>query len=115
MTHISSAPSAEGELLVTRYGLEGGVIYQLGPALRAMPEPEIVIDFKPAHTVGQLVKKLGNCPRNFLAEARVRWKLSDAACAILAATEVHVTQGLRGGVLWRRKLHRLVGGGKCQA
>lgn len=75
--------SAEGELLVTRYGLEGGVIYQLGPALRAMPEPEIVIDFKPAHTVGQLVKKLGNCPRNFLAEARVRWKLSDAACAIL--------------------------------
>ena len=75
--------TATGELLVTKYGLEGGVIYQLGPALRAMAEPEIAIDFKPAHTVEQLVKKLGNCPRNFLAEARSRWKLSDAAFAIL--------------------------------
>ena len=29
------------------------------------------------------MKKLGNCPRNFLAEARSRWRLSDAAFAIL--------------------------------
>jgi uncharacterized flavoprotein (TIGR03862 family) len=75
--------TAVGELLVTDYGLEGGAIYQLGPALRAMPEPEIIIDFKPTHTIEQLVKKLGNCPRNFLAEAHPRWKLSDAAFAIL--------------------------------
>ena len=75
--------TAVGELLVTRYGLEGGAIYQLGPELRAMPAPEIIIDFKPAHTVDQLVRKLGNCQRNFLAEARSRWKLSDAAFAIL--------------------------------
>ena len=75
--------TAAGELLVTKYGLEGGVIYQLGPALRALAVPEIVIDFKPAHTVEQLVKKLGNCPRSFLAEARSRWKLSDPAFAIL--------------------------------
>lgn len=74
---------AVGELLVTRYGLEGGAIYQLGPALRAMAEPEIVIDFKPTHSVAQLVKKLGNCPRNFLAEARSRWRLSDAVFVIL--------------------------------
>jgi predicted flavoprotein YhiN len=75
--------TAVGELLVTRYGLEGGAIYQLGPALRAMPEPAILLDFKPAHTAAQLVKKLGNCPRNFLAEARSRWRLDDAAFAIL--------------------------------
>ena len=74
---------ATGELLVTKYGLEGGTIYQLGSALRAMSEPEIAIDFKPAHSAEQLVKKLGNCPRNFLAEARSRWKLSAAAFAIL--------------------------------
>ena len=72
-----------GELLVTRYGLEGGAIYQLGPALRAMPKPEIVIDFKPAHSVEQLVKKLGTCRGDFLVEARSRWRLSDAAVAIL--------------------------------
>lgn len=75
--------SSVGELLVTRYGLEGGAIYQLGAALRAMQEPEIVIDFKPSHTVEQLVKKLGHCPRNFLAEARSRWRLCDATFAIL--------------------------------
>lgn len=83
VTARAGETTATGELLVTRYGLEGGIIYQLGPALRAMATPEIVIDFKPAHTSAQLVKKLGNCPRNFLAEARSRWRLSDAAFAIL--------------------------------
>ena len=75
--------TATGELLVTKYGLEGGALYQLGPALRAMAEPELVIDFKPAHTVAQLVQKLGTARGNFLAEARSRWRLSDAAFAIL--------------------------------
>ena len=75
--------TATGELLVTKYGLEGGAIYQLSPTLRGMSEPEVVVDFKPTHTVEQLVKKLGHCQRNFLAEARSRWKLSDAAFAIL--------------------------------
>jgi uncharacterized flavoprotein (TIGR03862 family) len=83
ITARAGETSATGELLVTKYGLEGGAIYQLGPALRAMAKPEIIVDFKPAHTAEQLVKKLGNCPRNFLAEARSRWKLSDAAFAIL--------------------------------
>ncbi len=72
-----------GELLVTRYGLEGGAVYALGAALRAMPVPEIVVDFKPSHTAEQLVRKLGLCRKNFLAEARSRWKLGDAAAAIL--------------------------------
>jgi uncharacterized flavoprotein (TIGR03862 family) len=84
ITARAGETTATGELLVTRYGLEGGIIYQLGAALRAMPAPEIVIDFKPAHTSAQLVQKLGNCPRNFLAEARSRWRLSDAAFAILS-------------------------------
>jgi len=75
---------ARGELLITRYGLEGGAIYQLGPALRALPSPELIVDLKPAHTVDQLVAKLGPIQRNFLAEARQRWRLSDAAHAVLA-------------------------------
>ena len=75
---------ARGELLITRYGLEGGVIYQLGPALRALPAPELILDLKPANTVAQLVTKLGPIQRNFLAEAKPRWRLSTAAHAILA-------------------------------
>ncbi len=72
-----------GELLVTKYGLEGGALYQLGPVLRAMAEPLLAIDFKPSSTSEQLVAKMGPIRRNFLAEARARWKLNDAVFAII--------------------------------
>jgi hypothetical protein len=74
---------AEGELLVTRYGLEGGALYALGPALRAMEKPVLSIDFKPTFTIEQLVAKMQSVRRNFLAEARQRWRLGEVACAIL--------------------------------
>jgi uncharacterized flavoprotein (TIGR03862 family) len=79
--------TAIGELLVTRYGIEGGAIYQLGATLRAMEHPAIVIDFKPTFTREQLIAKMESVRRYFLAEARVRWRLSDAAHAILAQQE----------------------------
>jgi uncharacterized flavoprotein (TIGR03862 family) len=61
---------AAGELMVTAYGLEGGALYQLGAALRAMAEPVIHIDFKPTFSAEELARK-GS------------WKLSPAAEAIL--------------------------------
>jgi uncharacterized flavoprotein (TIGR03862 family) len=76
-----------GELLITSYGLEGGALYQLGPALRATSAPALTIDFKPAHSVEQLITKMGPVRRNLLPEARKRWRLSDAAHALLAARE----------------------------
>ena len=83
--HVRAGDStAIGDLLLTRYGLEGGPIYQLGSALRAMNNPAIVIDFKPAHTHEQLLAKMESARRHFLEEARQRWKLSDAAVAILS-------------------------------
>ena len=80
----AGASEVRGELLITRYGLEGGAIYQLGPALRAMERPVITIDFKPAHTVPQLIAKLGPVRRNMVAEATRRWRLSRGAAAILS-------------------------------
>ena len=71
-----------GELLVTKYGLEGGALYQLGPVLRV--NPELAIDFKPSSTAEQLVAKMGPIRRNFLDEARTRWKLNDAVFAIVS-------------------------------
>jgi uncharacterized flavoprotein (TIGR03862 family) len=83
--HVRAAEmTAVGELMVTRYGLEGGVIYQLGSALRAMREPAIAIDFKPTFTHEQLVAKMQSVRREFLTEARARWKLSEPAHAILS-------------------------------
>ena len=74
---------AKGELLVTRYGLEGGTIYQLGARLRAMSPPSITVDFKPHSTVEQLVAKMGPIKRNFLSEAETRCKLPKVVTALL--------------------------------
>ena len=79
--------SVHGELLVTRYGLEGGPVYQLGATLRKMQQPALTIDLKPAFTHDQLLKKMESVRRNFLQEARTRWKLGDAAYALLARKE----------------------------
>lgn len=76
-----------GELLLTRYGLEGGAIYALGSELRKMDSPAIVIDFKPTFSAGQLVEKLGGGEGDFFKRAVLRWKLGVAAAAILAETQ----------------------------
>jgi predicted flavoprotein YhiN len=82
---VARAGGAEaiGELLITRYGLEGGAIYQLGPALRAMREPALTIDFKPSSTVAQLAAKMSGVRSNLLAEACRRWRLGEAGSAIV--------------------------------
>ena len=72
-----------GELVITRYGLEGGPIYRLGPAIRSMGEPHIIIDFKPDMTTAELITRMGSVKRNFVREARRRLKLDPATCAIL--------------------------------
>lgn len=72
-----------GELMITRYGLEGGPIYHLGPTLRSMSAPEIVIDFKPDRSVEELVSRMGAVKRNFVREARRRWKLDPGTAALL--------------------------------
>ena len=72
-----------GELMITRYGLEGTPIYALGRTLRGMESPEIVIDFKPTFTVERLVQKMESARRDYFKEARLRWKLSKGACAII--------------------------------
>jgi uncharacterized flavoprotein (TIGR03862 family) len=73
--------SVSGELLITRHGLEGGAIYRLGRALRAMSEPMLSIDFKPqltAETMRERAANLHNASDWFRA-----WKLSVAAIALL--------------------------------
>jgi uncharacterized flavoprotein (TIGR03862 family) len=73
--------AVSGELLVTKYGLEGGAIYRLGPALRAMAEPRITIDFKPQLSADALRERAGDLSQR--ADWFRAWKLSDAAVALL--------------------------------
>jgi predicted flavoprotein YhiN len=53
-----------------------------------MPSPALTIDLKPAHSHEQLVSKMESVRRNFALEARQRWKLGDAAFALLARKEL---------------------------
>jgi uncharacterized flavoprotein (TIGR03862 family) len=73
-----------GELVITKYGLEGGPIYKLGPAIRSLPTPAITIDFKPTHTTDQLIAKMESAKTDLINEAKTRWKLNLGAHALLA-------------------------------
>ena len=75
--------SVIGELMPVAYGIEGTLIYHLGRTLRAMASPQIRIDFKPSFTGEQLMRKMESVRRFFVAEAQQRWRLPDAACAML--------------------------------
>ncbi|MGB0776370.1 MAG: TIGR03862 family flavoprotein, partial [Akkermansiaceae bacterium] len=83
LTISAGEASRTGELVITRYGLEGGPIYHLGPALRAMEQPAVVLDLKPSFSEQELIARMGSVTRNFVREARRRWKLSPAACSLL--------------------------------
>ena len=65
--------SVAGELLITKYGLEGGAIYQLGRTLRSMEKPQIAIDLKPSSTREDLVARMPGA-----------WRLSNVASALMA-------------------------------
>lgn len=91
----AGAATAQGELMITRYGLEGGVIYALGAALRAMPQPLLAIDLKPASSAEQLVRKLGTAQCHLIREGAARWRLSDAAAALLAWSTRKTTPATR--------------------
>jgi uncharacterized flavoprotein (TIGR03862 family) len=75
---------ARGEFMVTRYGLEGGIMYQLGPALRGMEQPEVMIDLKPDVTEEQLCQKMASCAPASWETAIQRWRLGEAAAAVFA-------------------------------
>ena len=72
-----------GEALITRYGLEGGTVYQLGRELRAMEKPSLRFDLKPDVPEESIFNKLP--PKKSLGweEVAGRLKLSEAARALL--------------------------------
>lgn len=83
LTVTAENETVSGELLITRYGLEGGAIYRLGPVLRALEKPAIRIDFKPQVTAETLRERAG--PHREPNEWYRAWKLSPGALALLRA------------------------------
>jgi uncharacterized flavoprotein (TIGR03862 family) len=80
----AGSESVAGELLVTKYGLEGGALYQLGRALRALTPPAIEIDLKPAFNAEQLAAKIRHAQGiHLLDQASRAWRLSRTTVALL--------------------------------
>lgn len=74
-----------GELLLTRYGLEGGIIYALTPALRT--DPVLHLDLKPSLTSAQLIERLSHTKNFHLHEAFERCRLQPSARVLLRSRE----------------------------
>ena len=72
-----------GEALITRYGLEGGSVYQFGRELRAMARPTLRIDLKPQMPEDAVFNKLPSKKSLGWEEAARRLKLNPAARALL--------------------------------
>jgi uncharacterized flavoprotein (TIGR03862 family) len=77
--------SVAGELLITKYGLEGGALYQLGRTLRHLSTPAITIDLKPSFSIPELVAKLKSTSGtdSLIAKAAHAWRLGPVAQALL--------------------------------
>lgn len=70
----------KGELMITKYGLEGGALYQLTRELR--DSPEIEIDFKPGSSSAELKERLRDGIS--IKEQVIRtWRLSPATAALI--------------------------------
>ena len=72
-----------GEALITRYGLEGGTIYQFGRELRAMACPTLRIDLKPQMTEEGVFHKLPPGKSPDWEEVAGRLKFNPAARVLL--------------------------------
>ena len=70
-----------GDLVVTRYGLEGAPVYRLGRQLRS--GASFSLDLKPDLTHEAVAQRLAPVKKNYVREARRRLKLSPAAAALL--------------------------------
>jgi uncharacterized flavoprotein (TIGR03862 family) len=81
LTVRAAHESVSGELLITRYGLEGGALYHLGRTLRAMKQPCLEIDLKPQLTV-ETMRQRAAATQGASAWFRT-WKLNAGAMALI--------------------------------
>lgn len=84
LTVSAGGTFVQGELMITKDGLEGGAIYQLGSILRSMENPSIELDLKPTFSIEELARKLPVSRKdNMLSAASRAWKLTPTAALLL--------------------------------
>jgi uncharacterized flavoprotein (TIGR03862 family) len=85
---------ARGEAMLTPYGIEGGVVYTLGAAIRETIAREgscaVSIDFLPDWTVGKIAERLEGGPNSESVSNWLRKRLSLAPEALLLMREAAI-------------------------
>ncbi len=98
--------TVRGELLITRYGLEGGAVYQLGPELRAAHLSVLEIDFKPDTSHERLASrpwqslKLASAARALLEWQGVAASIKRFPLTLRGPRPVAEAISAAGGVAW---------------
>lgn len=78
----------KGEVVVTKFGLEGNAIYALSPNIREVLNPKqkasITLDLKPALTIEKVLEKLKSSPlKNTTDTLKIHLKLSSVQIGLL--------------------------------
>jgi uncharacterized flavoprotein (TIGR03862 family) len=58
MAWVNAAEKSQGDIVITHYGLESGLIYKQGRALRQQSEMQLMLDLLPELSHAQLLQKL---------------------------------------------------------
>ncbi|TCB80041.1 TIGR03862 family flavoprotein [Acinetobacter sp. ANC 4173] len=82
MAWVNAAEKSQGDIVITHYGLESGLIYKQGRALRQQSEMQLMLDLLPELSHAQLVQKLQPSKKQSLSNV---WRKAglDAAKASL--------------------------------
>lgn len=80
----------KGEVVITKFGIEGNAIYGLSPeiqtALASNNEVVVYADFKPTYHLSALIKKISHSKSNTTVTLRKKIKLSRSVIELLKAT-----------------------------
>lgn len=82
MAWVNAAEKSQGDIVITHYGLESGLIYKQGRALRQQSEMQLMLDLLPELSHAQLLQKLQPSKKQSLSNV---WRKAglDAAKASL--------------------------------
>lgn len=80
----------KGEVVITKFGIEGNAIYGLSPEIQAslasINEVVVYVDFKPTYDVSALIKKMANSKSNTTVTLQKKIKLSRTVIELIKVT-----------------------------
>jgi len=80
----------KGEVVITKFGLEGNAIYALSPEIQMLldlnKEATVFVDFKSTQTVESLIKKIRSSKSNLTTTLREKIKLPNSAIQLIKTT-----------------------------